>query len=346
MSNSTVYAPTSVNTYGDISPRTAAFAASELLKRGDPLLVFERYGQAKPLPKNSTQTIKFRRYEALPLATTPLTEGVTPTGSNLTKTDVTAVLRQYGDFVAVTDVIQDTHEDPILRETMQLCGEQAAQTLEMVRYGVLNAGTNVFRAGGATTRSDITSGLTIGLQRKIVNALQRQLAGRITRIVTASPNFGTEPIAPAYIAVCHVDLETTIRKMPGFVPVEKYSDAMKAQPGEIGKVESVRYIGTTMALPFTDAGGAVSSGDLMSTGGSNADVYPILYFGKDAYGLVPLKGNNAVTPMVLNPNSPRGGDPLGQRGSIGWKAYSTAVILNELWMARAEVAVSTNFEDA
>lgn len=343
MANNTAYAPTSVNTYGDISPRTAAYAASELLKRGDPLLVFERYGQAKPLPKNSTQTMKFRRYKALPLATTPLTEGVTPTGSSLTYEDVTAVLKQYGDFVAITDVIEDTHEDPILRETMSLCGEQAAQTLETVRYGVLNAGTNVFRAGGVASRNAVATGLTIGLQRKIVNALQRQLAGRITNIVTASPNFATEPIAPAYIAVCHVDLETSIRQLPGFVPVEKYSDAMKAQPGEIGKVESVRYIGTTMALPFTGAGASVT--DYMATGGK-ADVYPILFFGKDAYGLVSLKGKNAVTPIVLNPNTPRGGDPLGQRGSIGWKAYSTAVILNEAWMARAEVAVPTSFENA
>lgn len=44
--------------------------------------------------------------------------------------------------------------------------------------------------------------------------------------------------------------------------------------------------------------------------------------------------------MVLNPNTPRGGDPLGQRGSLGWKAYRTAEILYDMWMARGEVAVS------
>ena len=97
-----VNAPVIYNTYGDISPRTAAYAVRELLKRGDPLLVLERFGQAKTLPQKSTQTMKFRRYEALEPATTPLTEGVTPSGKLLTKTDVTTVLRQYGDFVGLT----------------------------------------------------------------------------------------------------------------------------------------------------------------------------------------------------------------------------------------------------
>ena len=52
--------------YGDISPRTAAYAEKELLKRGLPFLVLEKFGQAKPLPENSTKVMKFRRYNALP----------------------------------------------------------------------------------------------------------------------------------------------------------------------------------------------------------------------------------------------------------------------------------------
>lgn len=52
-----------------------------------------------------------------------------------------------------------------------------------------------------------------------------------------------------------------------------------------------------------------------------------------------LAGSNAVTPMVLNPNVPRGGDPLGQRGTVGWKASHAAVILNDAWMHRLEIAI-------
>ena len=33
--------------YGDISPRTAAYAQKELLKRGEPFLVIERFGPGR-----------------------------------------------------------------------------------------------------------------------------------------------------------------------------------------------------------------------------------------------------------------------------------------------------------
>ena len=334
--------PTTV--YGDISPRTAAYASKELLERANPLLVLERFGQAKPLPEKSSKTIKFRRYNSLDPTPNPLTEGVTPSGKKMTATDVSASVVQYGDFIEISDVVQDTHEDPVLKEGMAVCGEQAANMLELVRFGILKAGTNVYRAGGAASRDAISKGLTIGLQRESVRGLKRQNARTITKIVGAGAGFSTEPIAAAYIAVTHVDLETTIRKLPGFVPVEKYSDHMKAMPGEVGKVEEVRYVTSTVFAPWEDAGGAVSSANFISTAGTKADVYPILFFGADAYGLVSLKGKNSVTPTVLNPNSPRGGDPLGQRGTIGWKTYASCVILNDAWMARAEVAVSTDLE--
>lgn len=334
---------TNITTYGDISPRTAAYAAKEMLKRAEPLLVLEKFGQARPLPKNSSTTIKFRRYEALDPTPMPLTEGVTPAGKKLTVTDVQATLQQFGDYVTITDVVQDTHEDPVLREAMAVTGEQAAQMYELVRYGVLNGGTNVFYAGGVTDRASVASGFTLNLQRQVTAALRRQNARQITSIVSASPNFGTSAIPSSYIAVCHVDLDATLRDTKGFVSVENYGSDMQAMPGEIGSIEGVRYIGTTLAMPYSGAGTGTAD-DWMSAEGSKPDVYPILYFAKDAYGLVPLKGMNAVRPCVLNPNTPRGGDPLGQRGSVGWKGYTTAVILNDLWMARAEVLVNAKFE--
>ncbi len=323
--------------YGDISPRTAALASKDLLKRGDPLLCLGRLGQSKPLPERASKSITFRRYTALSLATTPLTEGVTPAGQKLSKEDITATVQQYGDFVEISDVIADTHEDPVLQETMGLCGEQAAQTVETITYGVLKAGTNRLLANGSA-RSDVNTAYTLTLQRKATNGLKRQNALRITRIVDASPKFNTSPIAASFIGVGHVDLETTIRGFTGFVPVENYSASMQAMPGEIGKVEDVRYILTTICTPWADAGG--EKGSMSSTSGIKADVYPVLIFARDAFATVALKGKNSVVPMVLNPNTPRGGDPLGQRGSVAWKTWHTAVILNDAWMCRVECAVA------
>jgi N4-gp56 family major capsid protein len=48
--------------YGDISPAVAAYSIVRMLKRAMPYLQLEKFGQTYPLPTNSTQTAKFRRY--------------------------------------------------------------------------------------------------------------------------------------------------------------------------------------------------------------------------------------------------------------------------------------------
>lgn len=322
-------------TFGDISPRTAAHAAKELLKRGTPHLVFEKFGQAKSLPSNSTMVMKFRRYESLPTTPKVLVEGVTPTSTKLTHTDVTAPLTQMGDVVTLTDIILDTHEDPVLMETMGLLGEQSAQMIQRMRYGILSAGSNVFFANGAG-RSAVNTPITTDLQRKAVRMLKRQNAPVITKIVRSTPDFGTEPVAPAYIALCHPDLEADIRNMTGFVPAEKYG-AISPFENELGKVDGVRYLTSTVLTAWEDAGGA--KGLMHSSTGTNADVYPILIVGADAYGIIAHKGAFAVTPTIVNPK-PSDSDPLGQRGHAGWKTLQTAVILNDFWMIRLEVAAT------
>jgi N4-gp56 family major capsid protein len=327
-----------MNTYGDISPRTAAYAATRLLKRGQALLVTERFGQFDPQGQNKTKTRKFRRYNALAAATAPLAEGITPKGSKISYEDVECTLEQYGDWVQITDVIQDTHEDPVLSEMMDVCGEQAAETIEMIRIAVLKAGTSVFRAGAVNNRTDIAAACDRNTFFKIKRFFATNRAREISTIVKASVNYGTDPVSPAYFVLGHTDLEYDIRAMTGFVSAEKYADSTKALPGEIGKMDSFRFILSDLFTPWAD-GGALINGTKLTTGGVRNDVYPMICVAKDAYAIVPLKGKNGVTPMVKNP-TPSDSDPMAQRGFVSWKTYQTAVILNHLWICRFEVAAT------
>lgn len=341
-----------ITTYGDISPAVAAYAVVRMLKRAVPYLQLERFGQTYPLPKNSTNTAKFRRYymqgatgtngngvglPGVPLATTPLIEGVTPSGSTLASQDYTVQLSQYGDYMTFTDVIQDTHTDNVLREMTDILGEQAAQTVEALRFNVLKAGTNVFYAGAVASRTLITTAVTLQDQRRVTTALNRQNAKKITNVVGSTPDFNTKSVEASYMAVCHPDLESDLRNIPGFKVVADYGPHTSPMEGEIGSLEQVRYLTSTMMVPWPDAGGA--KGPMRSTSGTSCDVYPILIFGRDAFGIVPLKGASAMTPMVVNPK-PSPGDPLGQRGTIGWKLWTGTVILQDAFMARLEVAAT------
>jgi N4-gp56 family major capsid protein len=344
-----------IQSYGDISPRTAAFAVKQLLARGIPYLTLEKFGQAYPLPTNSTRVAKFRRYFLqgstgsagngsgafyVPLALTPLVEGVTPAGNKLANQDYTVTLSQYGDYITISDVVEDTHEDRVLQAATDVLGEQAAQTIETTRYNVLKAGVNVFRAGaaGATvaSRNLVNGTITLGLQRSVTTSLTRQNAKPITKIVKSTPDYRTEPVEAAFIGLAHPDLETDIRNMTGFIPTKQYGTVTPWE-NEIGAVERVRYLTSTIFAPFADAGAAGVT--YRSTTGSNYDVYPILYLARDAFGMVPLKGKDSLTPMVVNPK-PAPGDPLGQRGTVGWKAYQATVILQDAWMCRLECAAT------
>ena len=133
-----------------ISPRTNVYAASKMLEHQMPIIVLDRFGDSKPMPRNKTSTIKFRRPRVFDAVDTPLKEGVTPTATQFRYEDVEGTLRQYGQVVEVTDHIADLHEDPVLMDASEQCGENIGRTFEALRYGVLRAGTNVNYANGSS----------------------------------------------------------------------------------------------------------------------------------------------------------------------------------------------------
>lgn len=340
--------------YGDISPRTAAFVVKQLLDRAAPVLMIEKFGQSQPIAQNNTKSAKWRRYFLsgatgsagsgtgnfyVPLALTPLVEGVTPAGNKLANVDYTVTLAQYGDYITISDVVQDTHEDNVLSQAVDILGEQAAYTLETIRYNVIKAGVNVFRMGaaGATvaSRNLVAGPITLNVQRSITSALNRQNARRFTKVVASSANYRTEPIEAAYVCLCHPDMETDVRNMSGFISTKQYG-TVTPWANEIGSVETVRYLTSTIFEPFINSGAATSGATTYrSTNTVNWDVYPMIFLARDAFGIVPLKGKDSITPMVVNPK-PAPGDPLGQRGTVGWKAYQAAVILQDAFMIRLE----------
>jgi N4-gp56 family major capsid protein len=322
--------------YGDITPRTAAFAASRMLKRGMPVQCMAKFGQLQPIPKGRTKVVKWRRYNKLAVATTALTEGATPSASTVTNTDVTATLAQYGDRVRLTDVILDTHEDPVLAEFSDILGEAAGETKETLLYNVLKAGTNVRYTNGAA-RNAVNTALTADALRLAIRSLKRQNANMITTMLAASTGVGTTPIPPCYVAFVHPDSERDLQGITGFNRVQTYGTWKPLGDNEIGSFENIRFLTSTLYAPFLDAGGA--KGTMVSTTGTSADVYPALICGKDAFASVALAGADAITPMVVNPK-PSDSDPLAQRGHVGYKFYHAAAILNDAFMCRLEHAVT------
>jgi N4-gp56 family major capsid protein len=174
----------------------------------------------------------------------------------------------------------------------------------------------------------------------VTTALNGQNAKKITSVVGSTPDYNTKSVEAAYMAICHPDLDSDLRTMANFKPVADYGPHTSPMEGEIGSHEQVRYLSSTVFAPFLGAGVVTATAPTLRHSdagtGDKVNVYPILYFARDAFGIVPLKGKSSLTPMVVNPK-PAPGDPLGQRGSVGWKAWTTTIILQEAFMGRLEV---------
>lgn len=327
--------------YGSISQRTAAWAATEMLSHAEPILVLSKFGQSKPLPANKADTVKFRRPVPFTVSTAPLVEGATPTSQQMSYEDVTVQLQQYGAVTEITDKVDDLAEDPVLKDASMLSGEQAAETIEMITYGAIKAGTNVFYdTSGHTTRVSVDSKLTLNRLRAVTRSLRANRGKPVTTMLDSSPKYATKGIEGGFIAFGHTDLESDIRNLAGFIPVVQYGTRSPLCPEECGSVENTRFILSPLLVPFQAAGAAVGATGMIADDATNIDIYPLIVIAKEAYGLVPLKGANAITPSVLNPGVPSKSDPLGQIGFVGWKTYFAAKILNENWIARLEVGAT------
>ena len=318
-----------MTTRTQISREVNNFYDRTLLERLKPLLVHLKWAQIKDIPRRSgTNTIKFRRYGTLSAATTPLTEGQTPTGSQLSVTDITATVAQYGDFITVTDVVNYESPDPVLSEGATILGEQAALTLDVLTRDILTAGTTVNYVG-QTARAAITSANKINTAelRKAVKTLQKNKARPITSFVNPDNGYNTSPVAPCYVGIISPEVLFDLKGLTEFISVEKYAARADLLDGEVGSLDNVRFIVTSEAKVFAGAGFG------------NIDVHGILILGADAYGVTRISGE-AIRNIVKSLGSAGSADPLNQRATSGWKAVFTAKILNQLAMIRVECAVS------
>lgn len=300
-----------------------------LLVRLLPHLMHAMFAQVKDVPLNNTNVIKFRRYNSLSLATTALTPGVTPSTAALTVTDISATLSQYGNVIETSDELLDTTEDQYRNEITRLLAENAGQSLDQICRDVLVAGTSIQYASTASSRVTVSSTMKMSLTeaREAVRTLKTNNARKITSMVNPTTGIDTIPLNSCFVGICHPNTTFDLKADSAFVPVENYPNQSDVMPGEVGKLDEIRFIETTYAKVFTAAGA------------SGIDVYATLILAADAYGVSRLSGRAMET--ISKPLGSAGtADALNQRATEAWKAWFVTKILQDLAMLRIEHAVS------
>jgi len=310
----------------EIPQAVSVFYNRTMLKAARPLLVHLRWGQVKDIPRNSGTTIRFRRYGLLTANTTALTEGVTPSGTALSVTNVDATVAQYGDYVTLTDVLLFSTFDPVLTETSDLLGQQAGNSLDQIARDVLVAGSTVQYASSATTTNTVTASMTLTRDevREAVRTLQGNDAKKVTRMVNPSTGFNTSPINAAYVGIISHNTLFDLKNESGWIPVEEYASQGNVMEGEVGAMDDVRFVMTTNASTTT---------------GSLTTVHRTMILAMDYYGVSRISGE-AMRNIVKPLGSAGTADPLDQRSTSGWKATFVAKRLNENFAVRIEHGVT------
>lgn len=314
----------------EVPAAVSTYYHRSLLLAARPILLHTRWAQVADIPRNNTMAIRFRRYSLLAANTTALSEGTTPSGSQLSITNVDATVLQYGDYVTLTDVLQFSTLDPILTATADVLGQQAGNSLDQLCRDVIAAGTTVQYASTATSRATVTSAMLITRAeiREAVRTLRNNNADKVTKMVNPATGFNTSPINAAYIGIISANTHYDLKNVTGFIPVEEYANKSDVMDGEVGALDEVRFVVTTNAKVFSAAG----SGSI--------DVHGTLIIAANAYGISRVSGE-AMKNIVKPLGSAGTADPLEQRSTSGWKATFVAVRLNENFLLRLEHAVSS-----
>ena len=301
-----------------MSAEMKTFYEKRLIDQAEPALVHDQFGDPYPIPANGGKTIEFRKYDSLPKATTPLTEGVTPDGQTMNVSTVTAEVKQYGGWVPITDTLQLTAIDNNIVQATKIIASQAGRTLDTIVRDVLAGGTNVIYApkigeGGAET--PVTSRATLDATCQLTSDL-------IARAATQLKAMNADPIGTSFVGIIHPYVAYELRRDPDWIDVHKYAQPDEIYNGEIGTLHGVRFVETSEAKIWKGTGCP-----------AGLAVFSTLILGAHAYGSTEIEGGG-LEHIVKQLGY--GDDPLNQRASVGWKAHKTAERLVEQYMVRIE----------
>lgn len=303
--------PVNVTTQASMAPTMKTFYDTSLLENAREQMVFSQLGKKQPMKGNK---VEWRKFDTFAKATTPLTEGVIPTGKTFGMTKIEADVNQYGDYTSVSDRLELESFDDVIYGATEEMGAAEGETFDTLTRNVLINGNSVAYAPNATSGAATAS-------RTAITAACTLTPDLVAKAATWLKNNKAPKLDGYYLAVIHPYQAYDLRKSSDWVEAHKYSDATPIFTGEIGTLHGVRFMESTNAKVWDKAGA------------SNADVYVALFMGKDAFGVLDPQGEGME--MIIKDRAQVGG-PLNQFSTIGYKFCHGAKILYQERLLRVE----------
>jgi len=304
-----------VQTLAVITQENAEVYIRELLERLTPQLVWVNHGMIKNVPKNNGDTVSFRRINSLDANTEELTEGQQGTENSMSVTKIIATLKQYGDYMYVSDKLDMLGLDPVIMELSGVFGEQGGLSIDTLIETCASAGTNVQYANSRASLSALADGdIITGTEiKKAVRNLKKNFAKRFP------DGF--------YHAIVDSDTAFDLSNDSLWQDVSKYNGGENIQKGELGKLHGAKFFESEITR--------------RQIGTSDLDVHSTVIFGQDAYGSCNIKKGKTKPEIIVKPPTSGGAEnALNQKGSVGWKTLMATMRLNENAIRRIDHAVT------
>jgi N4-gp56 family major capsid protein len=281
------------NLGGDTVKTVFNIAALEAFRAAN---VFRRVADvrwAETMPPMPGNPVTFTIINAISPKTSPISETAEPTPGNITDTQVSITLAEYGHAVKPTRKLKLTSFLQLDTVAVQEITANMEESVDLVARDVLVAGTNVLYAGSATSRATVAATHTL-----TANNVRR------ARAFLSGKNTPPPPGSQDYLAFIHPDVSYDLQAESGqqaWSAPHVYSDPAAIYSGEIGRLSGVRVVENANAKIFADAGAS-----------GTVDVYATIFVGRQALGEAVGEPQHVV---ISGPF-----DDLQRFVSIGWYA--------------------------
>lgn len=291
--------------------------AKEVQFKALPIMRFHQFAKIKEeLLETPGQTIQMMSYENLAMGGA-LTEGVRMTGQKLSSSMKSITISERGNAVKVSELALKTSFRDIMADAVNLLSRDMALVLDCELRDKALSGPNQIVGRKDATITPITDALLIAdadLAKYVMSTTTVKDAVEIL-----STNNTPKVDGDSYIQFVHPHCSRTLRDDAAWLDANKYNNAENIFRGEIGRIEDVRFIESTLmcngAAAATDPGYKAA---LKTTAGSKP-LYQSVIFGEDYYALA------IGLPVELRDD---GVTDYGREHGIAWYAIWGTALLN------------------
>jgi N4-gp56 family major capsid protein len=290
----------------NLSPQYQAALRRQLSREVLPItqryLVAHQHAIKKQMEEGAGVTWTATRFSRLQLPFAPLSEGVPPTGEQLSISQVTGVALQWGDKITLSDVSVIVTMYDLVKEARHLLGVQIAETHERNAMMCLMGSTQVNYVAARGSRAlliagDVLDTVTLNRTYSDLQTLGAPfVGGQMEPDITRDIEHGSKASEKGpmnsdhYVAIVHPLVANDLRQNAQVQTAWSYSDVTRLYINEFGYWSGIHFTWSNMVPQYS--GQAAPTGTPGTSGNLAAGNYVIQITGTDTLN---LRGEQYIT---------------------------------------------------